>query len=98
VAVSWLTKLFVQLGLVGAVLPGVWVHAAAMMRSASAVVVTDTEVVVVPADPAIVDVLETSNGVAVFPLYSHAVMAMVSGTDGVQVTVDSVPSLIRYQM
>jgi hypothetical protein len=72
-------------------------QAAATIRSPAAVVVTEVDVVVVPLVPAIVDEFEASSGLAALPLYSHAVMQIVSLTLGVQVMVDSVPWLIFHQ-
>jgi hypothetical protein len=53
--------------------------------------------VVVPFEPAIIEELLTSNGLAVLPEYSAAVIQIVWEPLGVQVIVVSVPSEILYQ-
>ena len=66
-----------------------------MIRSAAAVVVTDTAVVDVP-DVTFVDEFEVSNEAT--PEYSQTVSTMSSETDGEAVIVVSVPLANLYQV
>jgi hypothetical protein len=90
---SPLTKLLDHDGPVGTLAPAPCSSANATTRSAAAVVVTETAVVLVPPVPETVEELDVSKGAADSPEYSHAVMQKWKVPDvSDTVMVDSVPS------